>query len=395
MNGVERKPASKVFASLLGWPLILIAFGVILWVLDIVFGGVTHVHWIRQTAHMFRGEATLLPLHTKNLVPNITHDYDDVGRAEGSEYLPLDAPRRFRTDGSGLILGYAPGAEASPDSPLILFLGGSTTESNEVDEEFRFPSVVQRVLSDVCDIPVRTWNSGVRGHTVIDSINLLLNHPSYNRATHVVLMHNLNDRLRLSLKGGYFASLGADAPTSWFAVRTSGLLFASTVWDFVTYRSNVLFALRMKWGNLNPFNGEENNPAVSERVIDMPDSNLQKSIKTFRTYLRLFTIIVKSLDQSPILMTQPLGRTSVLQERFNAVIREVAYSQRIPVVDLSARFPSDRDLFLSDKIHFNNKGAITAGNLIASEIAPAVGCSARLGTRKAAKDGPTRSKAVN
>jgi lysophospholipase L1-like esterase len=385
MKRVEQNHVSKVSSSLLGWLLMLIASGLILWVLDIVFGRVTHVQWIRQTAHMFRSEATLLPLHTKNLVPNITHNYDDIGRPEGSEYLPLNAPRRFRTDGSGLILGYDSGAEAGRDSPLILFLGGSTTESNEVDEELRFPAVVQRVLSDVCDIPVRTWNSGVRGHTVIDSINLLLNHPSHHRATHVVLMHNLNDRLRLALKRGYFASLGTDAPTSWLAVRTSGLLFASTVWDFVTYRSNTLFALRMKWGNLNPFNGEENNPAVSERVINIPDSNLEASIETFRSYLRLFSIIVKSLDQSPVLMTQPLGQASTLQERFNAVIREVAFSQDIPVVDLSARFPSDHDLFLSDKIHFSNKGAITAGNLIASEIAPAVGCSASFGIPKAAE----------
>ena len=172
-------------------------------------------------------------------MPNLIHRYDDIIRPGVEDYLAVDTPRFFRTDEYGIIRG--------PENLLVIvpqscsLEGQQLINTNEVDEQFRFPALVEALLADRYHVNVRTWNSGIRGHTTIDSINLLLNHPTYKNADFVVLMHNLNDRLRLAIQGGYGASLYSPPPLSFAKVTTSAAEFASDIWDFLSYRSNLYF----------------------------------------------------------------------------------------------------------------------------------------------------------
>jgi hypothetical protein len=78
--------------------------------------------------------------------------------------------RKFRTDHNGVVKG---GNEVSTTATKIVFLGGPTTECNEVAEPFRFPALVERLLRER-GLNIVTLNAGVRGHTTQDSINALL-----------------------------------------------------------------------------------------------------------------------------------------------------------------------------------------------------------------------------
>ena len=180
--------------------------------IDFVFGYTRMISTVRVSAQQFRSEAARMPIRTRNLVPDTNHIYHLPYRGDLGTNTSSGAPRIFRTDLNGTI---SSGGDAKVGATTkILFLGGSTTESNEVDEPVRFPAVVERLLNDHYLVPVEVRNGGVRGHTTVDSINLLLNNAAYAQATHVVLMHNINDRLLLAFQNGYQSPLGVSGDTS-------------------------------------------------------------------------------------------------------------------------------------------------------------------------------------
>src|SRR5262245_56931256 len=155
---------------------LLLLVSLILLGLDYIDGFIDESSIIRESSRMFRAEATPLLLKTRQLIPNITHNYG-AGERNDSEFLESsDAPRQFRTNDVGTIIGSEERIETA-DATYILFLGGSTTETNEVDEPFRFPYLVGNLLSKQSNRTFIGINLGVRGNTSRDSINLLMNHP--------------------------------------------------------------------------------------------------------------------------------------------------------------------------------------------------------------------------
>jgi len=348
------------------WIVIFLAVVTFFLLVDIFLGKITHTALIRQNSQRFRSEAAYLPLTTKNLVPNIDHKYYDDDQ-------PARTPRSFRTDEYGTIIG--PNNNISKEDELVLlFLGGSTTETNEVDEQYRFPALIEKILNDEYGLKVSTRNSGIRGHTVLDSIQLLLNHSTFKSANYVFLMHNINDRLRLATQGGYHVSLSSYAPTSNDNLLMFASSFLNTIWDYISYRSNIIFVIRTRITNFNPFAGETNNPIVSEDSIDFADPHLDSSIDEFKKYLKVFVSTAKAFNQTPILMTQPLGRLSTPQAEFNDVIRDIGEEEDVLVIELDKSLPSDRNwLFLSDDIHLNNDGSTAVAQIIAGKVAKILG----------------------
>ncbi len=341
--------------------------------LDFIYGALTRTGTIRDAALKFRSEAGPLAITTKKLIPEIVHTFEGVLRPEGEKYLPIEAPRIFRTNEYGAITASSGNGSAGRNTTL-LFLGGSTTEANEVDEPFRFPALAKEILSNTYGVEVTTWNSGIRGHTTLDSINLLLNHTAFRDADYVIMMHNINDRLRLAVQGSYAAPGRSTSPVSWERITASGSALAAAMWDYFSYRSNILFAMRTEVGDFNPFAGERNNPIVSEDVIDFEGVNLEQSQSRFRANLRAFTMLARSLQQTPVLMTQPLGRQSIAQDQFNEIIREVSAKQKVILIDIDKKFPLDRGwLFFSDNIHLNNEGSIAVAHIIAQELSGILG----------------------
>lgn len=366
---VQRYTKNMCRTMVLSLSLVIAVTGV-LFAIDFVFGYMSSISTVRDSAQKFRSESARMSIRTRNLVPNVDHAYDLPHQAgnEGSG----GAPRVFRTDMNGNIKS-GRNFRGEP-AAKVLFLGGSTTESNEVDESFRFPALVEELLNDHYLVPVEVWNGGVRSHTTVDSINLLLNNGVYAKATHVVLMHNINDRLLLAAQDGYQSKLGTSGDTSWDKVREAGVSLSTAVMDFVSYHSNLLFAARMYFARFHPFSGEAIGNEVTADTIDLQDQNIEQHVLVYRAYMEVFISISKALNKVPILMTQPLGRLSKGQSRFNEVLQEVAFKHQVRIIDLERLLPPDREeLFLSDAIHMNNEGGKVLGHIIAGDLSEILG----------------------
>jgi len=349
-----------------GFWFLLFTFPLLLLILmDFALGYYKETASVRDSSRMFRSEATPLPLMTRSLTPHTDNRYHLGLRDDPHFKGDINAPRLFRTDENGTILNGMNPQKASPKNS-ILFLGGSTTECNEVDEEYRFPTLVGSILTKETQSTYRGVNLGVRANTSHDSTNLLLNHPSADQAEIVVLMNNINDRLFLANRGSYKVSLSLATPTKWEAVVASAKVLLENVWDYFSYRSNILFLLNTKFLKNNPWTGEKNlGVAVNEDAIDFQDPRLEMSNQEFRRSLMVFISATRSLNKLPVLMTQMLGRESVPQKKFNDIIRLVALETETHLIDLEDKFSGKtKGLFLSDDIHLNNEGSRAVGRAI-------------------------------
>jgi len=339
--------------------------------IDVILGYYQETAQIKESRRLFLEEVSLLRTNTLNMVPSLDHAYKPIGELETTAPNRETSIRYLRTDEDGLIIS----PSRSPTTPgiskprSILFLGGSTTECNEVHEPFRFPAVVELLLSNAGNF-VHTSNAGVRGHTTQDSINALLNRSDFRDHDIVVLMHNINDRLRLAIQGGYQAQLGSVGQGSAQAVRASLVDLGASLWDWASLRSNILYLSRSVIRDIASKAGDKPGVVVDERAINFRHHNHKAHLEVFRANLKIFVATVKALGKKPVLMTQALGVSSDEQNDFNAVIREVSGTEKVPVIDLARLLGKDSSwAFLSDGIHLNSAGSSVVGYLVAKQLA--------------------------
>lgn len=353
------------------WFALLISVGGIALAGDALLGRMNDISEVRIAARQFREEAASLELPTKNLIPNIEHVYRDWNTSDSSNQDSSAKIRRFQTDRNGYPVDENDTSH-SHHKITILFLGGSTTECNEVDEKLRFPTVVQHQLRRI-GFDIAAANGGVRGHTTQDSINALLNRPGFRQADIIILMENINDRLRLGIQGNYDARLGTISPTSAQAVLSAMSSFLDTAWDFLAYRSNSLFVLRY-WADQNAaWHNKTHTAEVSERSIDLYEDAILQNREKYKENLQLFINIVRTLGKRPVLMTQPLGLQSNGQNVFNEIVRDVARRNEVLLIDLDKAVGQlKKQAFLFDNIHLNSTGSEYVGELIASSLAPTI-----------------------
>lgn len=334
---------------------------------DRLFGVLTGVGHIRQDSLKFRSEVARLVVGARHIAPNVDHLYFDAFRPEQDRLIGREIPRRFRSDASSAILGN----RLQPPSPRarIVFLGGSTTECNEVDEPFRFPAAAGNILTEKYGIAAETYNLGVRGHTTQDSLTVLINHPLLRQATHVVVMHNINDRLWLATRGDYSATLMPHGELTFPGTVDAAAGLLSMLWNFTSMHSNLLFASK----NALERRQHRDRVQIDERVIDFEDPDLERSKTRFETNLRVFIAAARAYGQVPILMTQPLGRPSPGQAAFNGVIRTVAQQSDVPLVDAAQALGETQPrLFFRDLIHLSNEGSLAVADAVARTLVSAV-----------------------
>ena len=332
--------------------------------LDFLVGYVKDTRIFRQVTFTFKTEVAPLSTTTLHLLPKLDDSYPQ-------EDPHQDGPRYVRTDKYGLLVG--PDYGVSPDaSEKILFLGGSTTENNEVDEEFRFPYLAAKIVSEISGKPYYGVNGGVRGHTSQNSINLYLNHPSplIAESKKVVVMHNINDRLRLAIFNGYKSNIEDPPQISlrYSSNQISGLIYSA--WKWLSFQSNILYLIDV---SMQRALSDKSTPAavINERTLDSnPDVN-KSHLDLYKENLKTLIAIIRSKDKTPYLMTQPLAKDSKGQSSFNAVVRQVAASEGVRLIDLAAfidKHPQPEQLFFPDGIHFNNGGSSIAAKYIATEL---------------------------
>lgn len=338
--------------------------------LDRVYGEVSGIGKVREDARKFRAEAAPLKMSTRSLVPDLQHTYPTPYRPEGSTLLPSTQPRLFRIGPDGTV---SDGEVNEKASARVLFLGGSTTECNEVDEPFRFPAMVENILREQ-GAAIRSTNGGVRGHTTLDAINSFLNRPDLAAAQTVVLMENINDRLLLAIREGYGAELSDAAPTTLAAVLEAASATVQSAWEYLAYRSNLLFFARSgDW-----FGGGHSTARgfVTERTLDDLPLPSEKAQVLYERNLKVFAGVARALDKSPVLMTQPLGKRSPGQTMFNDIVRRVARDSGTQLIDLDLLLPEDRGwAYLGDHIHLSNRGSREVARLIAASLASSFGVS--------------------
>jgi lysophospholipase L1-like esterase len=333
-------------------------------ILDFLVGFFNDTKIYRDVTYSFRSEVSSLNTTTNHLVPKLRDVYPiEDGYQE--------TPRLVRTDDYGLIIGPA-GVSNEKGSTRILFLGGSTTENNEVDEAYRFPYLSAKMLSGKMNRQYYGVNAGVRGHTTQNSLNLYLNHPSpdITEAKYVVVMHNINDRLRLAIFNSYKSTLSDKSPVTLDYSLNQFDSFLESLWFWSSFHSNILYLVDTVYdkfiGGLNGSTG-----IVNERTLDKNFIVGDNHLGLYKKNLKTLVSVIKANEAVPIFMTQPLGRDSLGQDKFNEVMRSVASNEKIELIDLANEIKIDKapdTLFFPDGIHFNNKGSMLASSFIAAHL---------------------------
>ena len=130
----------------------------------------------------------------KEISPNKDYNFKpDSGYMRRTQNLE-QKKYRIRTDINGYIVGEEDFSEEKRKQPIdIIFFGGSTTECLFVDEEKRFPYLLQGLLNNKARKSVRTLNGGVSGSHSIHSLTKYIAKGIPLKPKYVALMHNVND----------------------------------------------------------------------------------------------------------------------------------------------------------------------------------------------------------
>lgn len=348
------------FKNFLYYSVLILFFIVLIWMAEYGLGRVNGIDLKRSERVRFISETAPLLISTNHLLSNLNHSFINEQRSNLSE-------RKFRTDSFGLVKG----ADDEEKSMAVLFLGGSTTENNEVEEQFRFPYLAGERISTLTNIRVAGVNAGVRGHTTQDSINVYLNHPSpfIKKSKVVVMMHNINDRLRLSIDGDYKSRIDNSSRIDVAGVADSILGVVFSLRDYLVFNTNIGYLVNESIASIKPANG---GPVyINETVLEKLPPLSAVQVAKFEQNYKNFIALVKANNQIPVLMTQPLGIKSNNQEQFNEAIRRVAKVENVVVIDL-AKYIAEIDqynlFFYDDGIHFNNDGSRWAADVIAGKL---------------------------
>ncbi len=264
---------------------------------------------------------------------------------EHKEYL-------IRTDKDGII---EPAFIHENPDLQIFFIGGSTTECETVDEEFRFPYLSGRIIEGKTGLKVNGDNAARSGNNSLHSINITINKLLPYKPDMIVMMHNVNDLSTLIYEGSY-----------WNYNKSKSHLVC-------THKNSKLLKDNNEWGN----------STWQEQVLNskLEQENL---LKKFENNLKLFANIARSHNIIPVIMTQPnriediadfkTGRGGLfnkvyqdLYKKFNQKIRQFGKENNVLVIDLANHIPQNKE-YIYDTVHINKKGSILVSNKIASDI---------------------------
>jgi len=262
---------------------------------------------------------------------------------------------QLKTDANGII---TPSFVNTDPDWQIFFLGGSTTECELVDAQYRFPYLVGRMLQQDLGLKINSDNAAKSGNNSLHSINILFNKLIPLKPQMVVMMHNINDLSTLFYHGTY-----------WNQNKT----IAPIVCD---YRNNGNYRKQDQWSIEQDFVNKLLNNKIEQ----------QKILQKFRDNLIMFIAIAKAKHIVPVLMTQfnmieqnqkfTTGRGieidklyQKLYTQFNQEIRNVAKQEQVFLIELANTIPRE-EKYLYDKVHLNQQGSILVASQIVKQLTP-------------------------
>ena len=320
---------------------------------------------------------------------------------------PVDKTYELRSDEAGFI--WPSLVHAKPDLEIV-FLGGSTTECLYVRPEMRFPYLVGRMLEQHTGLKINSINGGKSGNHVMHAVLNYLGKVAPRRPRFVVLMEATNDIGLLSREQTYWNDdktvalvldedeIDVNGPVVEFANKA----LKSTI----PYTSNLVqTGMKVLRGRSALSKKDKHKPTKAvDQATNIKATNIAPNEaeierrelfrKSFEPALRSFVRLVKAWGSEPILMTQvrvdregprnydtdflspeALQRGNFDRESFdslhdyaNAIIRHVASTEDVMLIDLAARQWTVDDIY--DNHHFTESGSRRAAEIIEQALLP-------------------------
>ncbi|NHZ86242.1 MAG: hypothetical protein GWP19_10225, partial [Planctomycetia bacterium] len=307
----------------------------------------------------------------------------------------IDQDYPFRVDNDGFIL-----PRNNYDNPdhKIVFLGGSTTECMYVTENNRFPYLTGQLIEEKTNKQINSYNMGGSGNSSIHSLDILLNKIMPMKPDIVVIMHAANDyailaydhtywpvgtpRSELITINDYFPKI----PKETFIWHLKGLfktIYPNIYQKIFLLKERIIHPQAQK--QIKPYDEwEGRRQYIKDRDFDFMQ-------KEFRWALQMLVISSKTHDILPILMTQanrfkenpdkfiiesmaPILSAGISYQTFkkeydtfNEIVREVARTNEIPLIDLAKLVPQEKE-YMYDVMHYNDTGSKFVAKIISEQL---------------------------
>lgn len=299
-----------------------------------------------------------------------------------------------KTDQNGFVIGYK---NYSVDSSQvdIIFFGGSTTACLFVDEDKRFPLLVQGSLVKKHNgLHPNILNGGVSGNNTLHSLVNLIAKGLPLRPKVIVVMEAVNDLSLLSKTGSYWTApstkaivqnekretLNLSGRIAAFGKSTKNLLFPNL------YNRMFIAVSKMRQGkneivsaNEDEFADYRNNP--------VPEFSVMKT--DYKQMLLTLIRVAKTNNIKVVLMTQfnrlvpedtfikaeynrhihniDYGVFCSYYTAFNQITREVATSEKLPLIELDQVVPKTK-AYIYDAVHLNNVGSEFVASVVSEKL---------------------------
>lgn len=293
---------------------------------------------------------------------------------------------RVRVDKNGFI---EPSQKYEEPDKTIVFLGGSTTECQYIEEQNRFPYLVGVLLEQKTGLKINSYNSANSGNDSLHSLNILLNKVLPIRPNIVVMMHNINDLAVLM----HYKSYWHNNPTRSTIIIDSSksaafVNFKTAATDIFVILKNLLVPhlygeLVIKNSNLGrafEFGRDKKLTLEKKYILDEYGMNLQtfinicKARKIIPVLMTQQNRIAELDDEESLELFKPLMDMGIdpnaykeVYNSVNDVTREIGKINDITVIDLDRKI-SHTEEYLYDICHFNDKGSILASEIIAEKL---------------------------
>lgn len=298
------------------------------------------------------------------------------------------------------------GDEPSYDDKMrILALGGSTTESGELDETETWPYLLQKKLNEDSEQKIWVGNAGRRGSTTRDNILQFKYFVSQiKNIDTIILLPGINDfMLSISTEYKPFDLKSIDNPSASqmdhaFSVHPySSYGFKGTaIWSLIKQAKVATIGRKLiedNEGKSQTFWRDKRQNA-KEILDQLPD--LTKALNEYETNLNMTIDMTKSVSPRIILLTQPTiykdempqaelvilwfgcidqegwkcYSPKVLKEgmeKFNERTLDVCKKRNVECIDLATTLPKNTSIFLDD-VHFNENGSREVAKIISNYL---------------------------
>ncbi len=278
----------------------------------------------------------------------------------------------------------------------IIALGGSTTRCNRLEEQYRYPQVLEDILSEAYPSrKITVLNAGMDWYTTQHSLINYITYCSDFNPDMVVVMHSINDIYR-SFESPFF-SMGEfnDRYSNFYGPAINGARPPAPE----TFEKNLLKQVYYSIMNLTDSTASKSKEFLSQINGSEEDIPFEKyrSYKPYQKYFSKLFHYLYSDSVECVLVLQPsiykktmtqaeydrlwFGKLDCYEDgvypspaslaeamnKYNSAAKAIAIENNIEVVDGATNVPKTLDYF-TDDVHYTNIGAAKLAELVAEQI---------------------------